>query len=132
MKFDRAAFAVVRAFALTCAVPVAAWAGGAGFTFETTNPGGGPAFFGFVRQVGGVGIANATVTASVKNSGAMVTHSDILGLYKFPGLGKTINPANVTISCAKDGYKEANVVAQPHTSADATQPYEVECYLQKN
>lgn len=132
MKSERAGFAAVQALAFTFAVPLVAWAGGAGFTFEDTNPGGGPAFFGFIRQVGGAGIANATVTATVKNRGAMVTHTDILGLYKFPGLGKDVNAADVTISCAKDGFKQTSAVPQPHGDADNTRPYEVECYLQKN
>ena len=61
----------------------------------------------------------------------MVTATDILGLYKFPGFGATINPGDVTISCAKAGYKQSNVVRRPRTSGDAKDPIEVDCYLQK-
>ena len=55
----------------------------------------------------------------------------ILGIYKIPGVGKNIDPDDVTISCAKSGYKEANVVRRPRRASDSKDPVEVECYLQK-
>lgn len=89
----------------------------------------GPSFFGFVREVGGPGIADAKVTASLKQGGALVTRTDIMGVYKIPGFGKEINPDDVLISCAKDGYKQAEVTRRP--SSDPKDPIETECYLQK-
>ena len=123
-----AAFGFVIAFAaLRPAV-----AGGVGFTDEELNSAGdGPAFFGFVRLVDGPGVADAKVTAEIKNRGALVTRTDILGVYKIPGFGKDVNPDDVIISCAKDGYKQANVLRRPHTAGDTKDPVEVECYLQK-
>jgi hypothetical protein len=110
-----------------------ALAGGVGFRDEDTdNQGGeGPSFFGFVRLVDGPGIGDAKVTAELKSRGALVMRTDIMGVYKIPGFGKDVNPDDVIISCAKDGYKQANVVRMPHDSGDTQDPVEVECYLQK-
>lgn len=93
---------------------------------DTNN---GPAFFGFVREVDGPGVAGANVTAMLKSGNSVVTKTDLLGLYKIPGVGKGINADDVTISCAKSGYTEANVVRRP--PADSKDPIEIECYLQK-
>lgn len=132
MPLDRAApFAVLIAASLLLAAPSVGHAGGTGFTDEDINASDGPAFFGFVREVGGAGIPDAKVTAELKDRGALVTRTDIMGVYKIPGFGQDINPDDVTISCAKDGYKEANVQRQPRAAGDAKDPIEVECYLQK-
>ena len=48
--------------------------------------------------------------------------------YAFP---KDIDPKDVSIACAKDGYKQASVFRQPRTSADDKDPIEIECYLQR-
>jgi hypothetical protein len=117
--------------AVTCFFPIVARAGGVSLLNQDINGGAdGPPFFGFVREVGGVGINDAKVTGDLKG-GALVTTSDILGLYKLPGFGKDVNPDDVTISCAKAGYKQANVVRRPHPAGDVKDPIEVDCYLQK-
>jgi len=67
----------------------------------------------------------------VKDGNSIVTSTDILGLYKIPGVGKGINADDVTISCAKSGYTEANVVRRARADADSKDPIEIECYLQK-
>lgn len=90
----------------------------------------GPSFFGFVRDAGGSAVAGAKVTASVKTGGALVTRSNVMGVYKIPGFGKDVDPDSIVISCDKDGYKETNVLRRPRTG-DAKDPIEVECYLQK-
>jgi hypothetical protein len=117
--------------AITLAVPMAVHAGGVDMTDEDLNGGvDGPSFFGFVRLVDGPGIDDAKVTAELKG-GALVTATDLLGLYKIPGFGKDVNPDDVQISCAKDGYKQANVMRHPHTPGDMKDPIEVDCFLQK-
>jgi hypothetical protein len=132
MTLYRAGSILVFGFAIAFAALRSAVAGGVGFTDEDlSSAGDGPAFFGFVRLVDGPGIADAKVTAEIKNRGALVTRTDILGVYKIPGFGKDINPDDVIISCAKDGYKQANVLRRPHTAGDTKDPIEVECYLQK-
>jgi hypothetical protein len=117
--------------AMLLSVPVLARAGGVALTDEDINSGAnGPSFFGFVRVVDGPGIDDAKVTAELKG-GALVTATDILGLYKIPGFGQGVNPDDVQISCAKSGYKQANVVRRPHPAGDIKDPIEVDCYLQK-
>lgn len=112
-------------------VPDLACAGGVSLLNQDVQGGTeGPPFFGFVREVGGVGISDAKVTGDLKG-GALVTTSDILGLYKLPGFGPKVNPDDVNISCSKAGYKQANVVRRPHPAGDMKDPIEIDCYLQK-
>ncbi len=114
-----------------CFAPLLAHAGGVSLLNQDINGGAdGPSFFGFVREVGGAGVNDAKVTGELKG-GALVTATDILGLYKLPGFGKDVNPDDVAISCAKDGYKQANVVRRPHPAGDVKDPIEIDCYLQK-
>jgi len=131
MLFDRTGPLAVLVAALLLAAPSAGRAGGTGFTDEDVNASDGPSFFGFVREVGGPGVPDAKVTAELKDRGALVTRTDIVGVYKIPGFGQDINPDEVTISCAKDGYKEASVQRRPHAAGDTKDPIEIECYLQK-
>ena len=113
------------------AVPNIARAGGVGFGEDEENSGDdGPSYFGFVREVDGPGVADAKVTAALKDRGALVTRTDIMGVYKIPGFGKDINPDEVVISCAKDGYAQAEVVRRPREAGDK-EPVEVECYLKR-
>jgi hypothetical protein len=117
--------------AMALCFPLLARAGGVDLTDEDINGGAdGPSFFGFVRLVDGPGIDDAKVTAELKG-GALVTATDILGLYKIPGFGQGINPDDVNISCSKDGYKQANIVRRPHAANDDKDPIEIDCYLQK-
>jgi hypothetical protein len=124
--------AAVIAVVVLC-VPGAVRAGGVSFSDDDDTPTDeGASYFGFVRAVDGPGIADAKVTAELKGRGALVTRTDILGVYKIPGFGKDISPDDITISCAKEGYKQASVQRRPHDPADTKDPIEVECYLQKN
>ena len=95
---------------------------------DTNN---GPAFFGFVREVDGPGVAGAKVSVTLKDGNSIVTSTDILGFYKIPGIGEGINADAVTISCDKSGYSETNVVRRTRADADSKDPIEIECYLQK-
>lgn len=107
-----------------------AFAGGMSFDDDSGSAANdGPSYFGFVRDAEGSAVPDAKVTATVKPGGALVTRSNIMGVYKIPGLGKAVDPANVSISCAKDGFKQTNVVVRP--SGDSKDPIEIECYLQK-
>ncbi|HEY2530731.1 MAG TPA: hypothetical protein VGJ20_22825 [Xanthobacteraceae bacterium] len=133
MALDRAWLPVVTIVALTVCVPLLARAGGVSFSDDdSSGQDEGAGYFGFVREVDGPGLADAKVTAALKNGSALVTRTDIMGVYKIPGFGKDINPDDVTISCAKDGYKQASVLRRPHANGDSKEPIEVECYLQKN
>lgn len=111
----------------------AARAGGQITFGDTTNTSAndGPPFFGFVRDADGAAVGDARVTATVNSGGALVTTSNSIGVYKISGFAKSINPDDIVISCAKDGYKQANVVRRPNAPGDMTDPIEVDCYLQK-
>lgn len=129
MNVARAGSIVILGLALALRLAIA---GGVGFRDEDAETGGeGPSFFGFVRLVDGPGIADAKVTAELKNRGALVTRTNIMGVYKIPGFGKDVNPDDVVISCTKDGYKQASVRRRPHAAGNTQDPVEVECYLQK-
>jgi hypothetical protein len=133
MKFDRAWLRVTLIAAFMLALPGLLCAGGVGFgDDDDTSADEGPSYFGFVREVDGPGVADAKVTAELKDRGALVTRTDIMGVYKIPGFGKDINPDDVTISCAKEGFKEANVLRRPRAEGDTKDPIEVECYLKRN
>ena len=127
MAFDRLRVALILAFVV--AVPAVSHAGGVGFGEDDSDEDSGPSYFGFVREVDGPGIADAKVTAALKDRGALVTRTDIMGVYKIPGFGKDVDPKDVTISCSKEGYKQASVERRPGSAPK--DPVEIECYLQK-
>jgi len=129
MALDRVWLGVALILALAVAAPVVSHAGGVGFGEDDSDDDNGPSYFGFVREVDGPGIADAKVTAALKDRGALVTRTDIMGVYKIPGFGKDIDPKDVTISCSKEGYKQASVERRP--GSDPKDPVEIECYLQK-
>lgn len=130
-RLPLATLAAVMAVGAAFSAPMRAHAGGASLSDEDISSGvQGPSFIGFVREVGGIGINDAKVSADI-NGGTLVTASDVLGLYKFPGFGTGVKPDDVKISCAKEGYKAANVVRRPHAPGDTSTPIEVDCYLQK-
>lgn len=120
------------AFAMTWALSMAAWAGGAGFGDDDENSEEeGPSYFGFVRDSGGATIPDAKVTAGVKGRGGVVTRTDLLGTYKVPGFGKDIDPKDVEVSCDKQGYRQARVVRRSAPNTDPKIPIETECTLQR-
>jgi hypothetical protein len=91
----------------------------------------GPSYFGFVKDARGAPVADAKVTANVKNGVAFITRSTAAGLYKFGGFSKQINPEDVTISCAKDGYKQTRVIRRPTPKSEPAKAVETECRLER-
>jgi hypothetical protein len=129
MTLDRVWLRVALTLTIIIVLPSLALAGGTGFGDDDSDDDNGPSYFGFVREIDGPGIADAKVTAALKDRGALVTRTDIMGVYKIPGFGKDVDPKDITISCAKDGYKETSVDRRP--SSDPKDPVEIECYLHK-
>jgi hypothetical protein len=131
MTRDRAWLRLTLVAALTLAVSGVVHAGGISFTDDdAADSDQGPSYFGFVREVDGPGVADAKVTAALDQHGALVTRTDIMGVYKIPGFGKDVSPNDVKISCAKDGYSQASIERRP--PSDPKDPIEIECYLKKN
>ena len=85
-----------------------------------TSANDGPPFFGFVRDADGAAVGDARVTATVKSGGAVVTTSNSIGVYKVAGFAKSINPDDIDISCAKDGYKQD----QCHASSECARRHD--------
>jgi len=118
--------------AMTCAMSLAAWAGGSGFGDDDDNSEEtGPSYFGFVRDSTGATVPDAKVTVSLKNRISIVTRTDALGTYKVPGFGKETDPKDVEVRCDKDGYRQIRVVRRSSPSTDPKIPIENECTLQR-
>ena len=117
------------AFALTASP--AALAGGEMLGDLDDHHDEGPSYFGFVKDARGAPVADAKVTANVKNGVAFITRTTAAGLYKFGGFSKQINPQDVTISCAKDGYKQSRVVRRPTPKSEPAKAVETECRLER-
>ncbi|MEA3193174.1 MAG: hypothetical protein QOD26_1507 [Betaproteobacteria bacterium] len=91
----------------------------------------GPAYFGFVKDSGGVPVRDAKVSASYRNKLTLVTRTNATGAYKLPGFKKDISPDEVTISCAKEGYRQVRVFRHPAPRGRPVKAVETECRLQR-
>jgi hypothetical protein len=125
-RLSLASVAVIAVTLTAAAQPV--HAGGVNFG-EDSDSNDGPSYFGFVRDGDGSPVSGARVTAAPQAGGSLVTRSNSMGIYKIPGFAKEIDPKSVVISCAKDGYAQSDVVRRGQ--ADAKDPVEVDCTLQK-
>jgi hypothetical protein len=90
----------------------------------------GPTYFGFIKDSRGVPIPAAKVTVKIKNGISYVLQADRLGVYKLRGLGKQVNPDDVTVSCAKDGYRQTRIFRRPLTRGKPVKSVETECRLE--
>jgi hypothetical protein len=106
-----------------------AWAGGGINDEPQHSEDEGPSYFGFVKDARGVGIQGAKVTVKVKNGIAYVMHTDARGIYRIRGLGKEINPADVMISCARDGYRQVRIFRRPIQRGKPVKAVETECRM---
>jgi hypothetical protein len=140
-KEDRMQFVVRRSggvgsavFVMTCALSIAAWAGGAGFGDDDDNSEEeGPSYFGFVKDTNGATMPDAKVTVGIKDRGGVVTRTDALGAYKVPGFGKDVDPKDVDVSCDKQGYKQLRTLRRlPPPGGSTKIPVETECTMQRS
>lgn len=109
----------------------AAW-GGAGVNDPHEHVDEGPAYFGFVRDARGTPLADAKVSLKLASGLSYVTRSDRRGLYRVRGLGKDIRPDEVTVSCAKEGYRALRVTRVPLPRGKPVKAVETECRLQRD
>jgi hypothetical protein len=96
------------------------------------GPDEGPGYVGLVLDAAGKPIDDARVTATARGGLAMVTRSNAAGAYNLPGFNTRINAHEVTISCAKPGYRQIRVVRRPAPSGNPVRAVETECRLQKS
>ena len=109
-----------------------AWAGGGSFGEpDDHGPDEGPGYFGFVKDERGQPVRDAKVIAAYKTNLSFVTRSNAAGAYRVRGFKKEVNPDEVTISCAKDGYKQIRVFRRPLPKGKPIKSVETECRLQK-
>jgi len=71
------------------------------------------------------------VSASYQTSLTLVTRTNATGAYKVRGFKKEISPNDVTITCAKDGYKQIRVFRRPLVKGKPVRSVETECRLQR-
>ncbi len=88
-------------------------------------------FFGFVRDTKGAAVPDARVTAEFKGGGArLITRADGAGAYSISSFGAETNPADVEVTCIKDGYVYVETVRRD-PNVKAGQPVEADCILSK-
>jgi hypothetical protein len=89
----------------------------------------GPAYFGFVRDARGTPILDADVVLQPKTGDSVTIKSNVLGLYR-SHVRKGVVPDDVSVSCAKDGYKQTRVLRRtPPGGKDMF--IETDCTMQK-
>jgi hypothetical protein len=128
---ERASLLLGLAFLFPFAVASTAWAGGASLDEdEEDQSNAGVSFFGFAKDLTrGGGIADAKVSADIKNRNAsLVTRTDDQGHFKFSGFSKEIDPKDVEITCAKDGFKLQRTTRR-QAPGDGVSTVEVDCLM---
>ena len=131
LAIKHAGFAMALALGLMLAVSIPVWPGGSGDEGPDDHQDNGPSYFGFVKDTNGKIVPDAKVTAEIKGRGAVVTRSDKLGTYKLPGFGKETSPANVTISCSKEGFKQTRTFRRTQIGKTPVTAIETECTMQR-
>lgn len=91
----------------------------------------GPHFFGFVRDEAGKPLPDAKVTAAIKGGTTYIMRTPKSGMYRFGGLSKSVKPDEVTISCAKEGYKQVRTFRRPAAKGKDAKAVETDCRMQK-
>jgi hypothetical protein len=95
---------------------------------DEPDPNAGPGYYGFVKDANGAVVADAKVMARLRG-GTFVTRTDALGAYNIPGFSKEVDPNDVEIACAQEGYKQSRVYRRP--TAPAAPAIETDCFLQR-
>jgi len=91
----------------------------------------GMAVFGFVKDARGAPVANAKVTARVKDGVTFSLTTGAAGSYRFPLLTQNVNAEDIVIACSKEGYKQTRVTRRPPPKGDGPKRIETECRLER-
>lgn len=91
----------------------------------------GTPYFGFVKDDKGKPVADAKVTATVKDGTRLIARTSIIGMYNFGPLNQNVRPDDVVIACTKDGYKQTRVIRRLSAPTSTTKAVETECRLQR-
>ncbi len=110
------------------ALSTAAMAGGDDYDPANDKDKEGPVYFGFVRDANGAAVPGATVTLVSTNGQTTSLNANALGLYR-THINSETKADTVTVSCAKDGYKQTRVQRRPSVAVAAL--VETNCFLQR-
>jgi hypothetical protein len=91
----------------------------------------GIVFFGFVKDARGAPIGGAKVTATMKSGNTFIVQTTANGQYRLPTFNKDMNPADVVIACAKEGYKQTRTIRRPIAKSKPPKPVETECRMER-
>ena len=116
------------ALAIT-ALSTAALAGGDDYDPANDKEREGPVYFGFVRDANGAAVPNATVTLVSTNGQKASLNTNALGLYR-THINAETRADTVTVSCAKDGFKQTRVQRRPSVAVAAL--VETNCFMQRS
>ena len=111
------------------ALSTAALAGGDDYDPANDKDREGPVYFGFVRDANGAAVAGATVMLVSTNGQKATLNSNAVGLYR-THINADTNPNTVTVSCAKDGFRQTRVQRRPSVAVAAM--VETNCFLQRS
>jgi len=112
-----------------CALSSAALAGGDDYDAANDKDKEGPVYFGFVRDANGAAVPGAKVTLTSTNGQTATLNSNAVGLYR-THINADTKADTVTVSCAKDGYKQTRVQRRPSVAVAAM--VETNCFLQRS
>ena len=125
--------AALRAFCLSAGVALlamtAAHAGGGDEDATGDMATEGPSYYGFVWDTRGATVSGAMVTLRGKAGKPAEQKTNLMGMYR-THINKDVKPADVVMTCAKDGYKQARVVRRNVPDATAAR-IQIDCVLQK-
>lgn len=111
------------------ALSTAALAGGDDYDPANDKEREGPVYFGFVRDANGAAVPNATVTLVSTNGQKASLNTNALGLYR-THINAETRADTVTVSCAKDGFKQTRVQRRPSVAVAAL--VETNCFMQRS
>jgi hypothetical protein len=107
------------------------WAGGASFGDpDDHSPDEGPGYYGFVKDERGAPVRDARVTAT-HDKLSFATRTNATGAYRLRGFKNDINPNEVSITCAKEGYTALRVFRRPLPKGKPVKAVETECRLKR-
>ena len=111
------------------ALSTTALAGGDDYDPANDKEREGPVYFGFVRDANGAAVSGATVTLVAANGQKASLNSNAVGLYR-THINADTDPNTVTVSCAKDGFRQTRVQRRPSVAVAAM--VETNCVLQRS
>ena len=111
------------------ALATTALAGGDDYDPANDKEREGPVYFGFVRDANGAAVSGATVTLVAANGQKASLNSNAVGLYR-THINADTDPNTVTVSCAKDGFRQTRVQRRPSVAVAAM--VETNCVLQRS